>query len=131
MELTALIGTTHTESWTVTHDRLASSMKSGLVEVFATPCMIALMEAACAALVQPHLPDGVTTVGTLVNVTHLAPTPEGAAVRATVELTETDGRRFAFRVQAWDEAGLIGEGAHERCSVKMERFAEKAAARRG
>jgi fluoroacetyl-CoA thioesterase len=123
------IGRKHTEQWTVTHDRLACSLKSGTVEVFATPFMIALMEYTCLSLVQPGLPEGITTVGTRVDVSHTAPTPEGAAVTAEAELLETDGRRFLFRVTARDEAGVIGEGTHERCSVKIESFQKKAAAR--
>lgn len=123
------IGRKHTEEWTVTHDRLACSLKSGTVEVFATPFMIALMEYACLSLVQPGLPEGITTVGTRVDISHVAPTPEGAAVTAEAELLETDGRRFLFKVTARDEAGIIGEGTHERCTIKTESFQKKAAAR--
>ena len=100
------------------------------MDVFATPYMIALMEYTSLALVQPFLPEGITTVGTSVNVRHLCPTPEGATVRAEAEIVEADDRRFLFKVSVWDEAGLIGEGTHERCTVKRDRFAEKAAARR-
>ena len=124
------IGKTHTEEWTVTRDLLASSLKSGPVDVFATPYMIALMEHASMELVQPGLPDGVTTVGTLVNVTHVRPTLLDMTVRAVTTLTETDGRRFVFRVEAYDDAGLIGEGLHELCSVKRDKFMANAAARR-
>lgn len=125
-----LIGKKGTQEWTVTRDRLASSLKSGTVDVFATPYMIALMEYTALALVQPFLPEGITTVGTSVNVRHLCPTPEGAIVRAEAEILEADDRRFLFKVCVWDEVGLIGEGTHERCTVKRDRFAEKAAARR-
>lgn len=125
------VGQTGTQSWVVTPDRLASAMKSGTIAVFATPCMVALMEYTASRLVQPMLPDGITTVGTSINVTHVNPTPLGATVRAEAEILETDGRRFVFRVTAWDESGLIGEGTHERCTVKPERLEEKAAARRG
>lgn len=118
------------QEWTVTKELLASSMKSGTVNVFATPYMIALMEYTAMTLVQPFLPEGITTVGTAVNVQHLCPTPEGAAVRAEAEILESDERRFLFRVSVWDEAGLIGEGTHERCTVKKTRFEEKAAARK-
>lgn len=119
------IGRKHTEQWTVTRDRLACSLKSGTVEVFATPFMIALMEYACLRLVQPGLPEGIATVGTRVEVSHVAATPEGAAVTAEAELLETDGRRFFFRVRAWDEAGLIGEGTHERRTIKTESFQKR------
>ena len=102
----------------------------GTADVFATPFMIALMEYAALTLVQPHLPEGIITLGTMVNITHTSPTLEGMTVRAQAELLETDGRRFLFRVTAWDDAGLIGEGTHERHTVKTDRFLEKAAARR-
>ena len=125
-----LIGTTHSEEWTVTRELLASSLKSGTVDVFATPCMIALMEYACMMLLQPALPEDITTVGTMVNVTHLNPTLEGMKVCAEAKLIESDGRRFLFQVIASDDVGVIGEGTHERCSVKRDRFAEKAEARR-
>lgn len=124
------IGTRHTETLTVGKSQLASSLKSGTVDVFATPFMIALMEYAAMQLIAPALPEGVTTVGTLVNITHTAPTLEGTRVRAEAELVESDGRRFVFRVTAFDEAGVIGEGIHERCSVKRDRFLQKAAERR-
>ncbi len=124
------IGTRHTETLTVGKSQLASSLKSGTVDVFATPFMIALMEYAAMQLIAPALPEGVTTVGTLVNITHTAPTLEGTRVRAEAELVESDGRRFVFRVTAYDEAGVIGEGIHERCSVKRDRFLQKAAERR-
>lgn len=125
-----LEGQTHTENWTVTPDRLASHMASGTLDVFATPCMVALMEYTCMQLLAPHLPEGITTVGTAVNISHVNPTPLGARVRAQAQLTETDGRRFVFRVAAYDEEGLIGEGTHERFSVKAGRFQEKANARK-
>lgn len=124
------IGTRHTETLTVGKSQLASSLKSGTVDVFATPFMIALMEYAAMQLIAPALPEGVTTVGTLVNITHTAPTLEGTRVHAEAELVESDGRRFVFRVTAFDEAGVIGEGIHERCSVKRDRFLQKAAERR-
>lgn len=123
------IGKKHTEQWTVTHDRLACSLKSGTVEVFATPFMIALMEYTCLSMVQPGLQEGITTVGTKVDVSHVAATPEGATVTAEAELLECDGRRFLFKVRAWDEAGVIGEGTHERCTIKTESFQKKALTR--
>ena len=125
-----VIGKKGVQEWTVTKELLASSMKSGTVDVFATPYMIALMEYTAMTLVQPLLPEGITTVGTLVDVRHLSPTPAGARVRAEAEIIEADDRRYRFRVSAWDEAGLIGEGFHECCTVKKARFEEKAAARK-
>jgi predicted thioesterase len=87
------------------------------------------MEYTALMLAQSFLDDGITTVGTAVNITHQNPTPEGAVVRAEAEIIETDGRRFLFKVTAWDQAGIIGEGTHERFTVKRDRLQEKAAAR--
>ena len=122
----ALIGSTNREEWTVTEDRLACSLKSGAVRVFATPYMAALMEYAALRLVQPHLPQGITTVGTRLDIRHESATPEGMRVWAEATLTETDGRRFLFEITAYDEIGVIGRGTHERCSVRQASFEEKA-----
>ena len=113
---------------TVTGDKLASRVGSGLVNVFATPMMIAAIEETAAGSVQPELEEGCTTVGTLVNVSHVAATPEGMKVTVETELTgiSGNGRMLTFHVEARDEAGLIGEGTHERAVVKKERFEEKA-----
>lgn len=124
------IGKKGTQQWTVTNEMLASSMKSGTVNVLATPYMIALMEYTAMTLIQPALPDGITTVGTVVNIKHLSPTPEGSVIRAEAELTETDGRRFVFKITVFDEAGIIGEGIHERHSIKRDSFEKKAALRK-
>src|SRR5215472_7353025 len=91
----------------------ASAFGAGGVHVLGTPVMIGLMENAAWRLVQPELEPGETTVGTLVNVRHLAATPVGRAVTATAELIEIDGRRLVFRVTARDDKQLIGEGVHE------------------
>lgn len=107
----------------------AEALKSGLLPVFATPMMVALMEDAAAKSVQPHLIEGQTTVGTLVNVKHLGATPEGMEVRAESELIEVDGRRLVFDVRAYDESGLVGEGKHERFIIDAERFMEKTRAK--
>jgi predicted thioesterase len=100
----------------------AAAFGAGGVKVLGTPVMIGLMENAAWRLAQPHLNDGETTVGTLVSVRHLAATPIGKQVTATVELIEIDGRRLVFRVTARDDKQLIGEGTHERSRVLLERF---------
>ena len=107
----------------------AEAMKSGLLPVFATPMMVAIMEDAAAKSVQPHLKEGQTTVGTLVSVKHLSATPEGMEVRAESELVEVDNRRLVFDVRAYDEKGQIGEGKHERFIIDAERFMEKTRAK--
>lgn len=100
----------------------AAAFGAGGVRVFGTPVMIGLMENAAWQLVQPELPAGESTVGTLVNVRHLAATPVGGHVIATAELIEIDGRRLVFKVSARDDTQLIGEGIHERFRIVLERF---------
>ncbi|HEU4784401.1 MAG TPA: thioesterase family protein [Ktedonobacterales bacterium] len=100
----------------------AAAFGAGGVLVLGTPVMIGLMENAAWQLVQPELPEGESTVGTLVNVRHLAATPMGGHVVATAELIEIDDRRLVFRVSARDDTQLIGEGTHERFRIVLERF---------
>jgi predicted thioesterase len=110
---------------TVTAENTADSWGSGGLPVYATPSMIALMEGASVVAVDPSLPAGFSTVGTELNVKHLAATPPGGIVRAVGELLEVDGRRLLFRVEAWDGAGKIGEGTHGRFVVENEKFLKK------
>ena len=95
--------------------------------------MIAAIENTAAASVAPYLEEGKTTVGTLVNVTHVAATPLGMTVRIETELTDiaVNGKILTFRVAAYDEVGLIGEGTHQRAVVDRTRFEAKAAAKKG
>jgi predicted thioesterase len=115
----------------VSATQLASALGSGAVEVFATPAMIALMEGAAVRAVQPALPPGATSVGTRVDVRHLAATPAGVEVRARAELVEVDGRRLVFRVECFDPHEKIGEGTHERAIVDPERLVARARAKAG
>lgn len=124
------IGIRGEASLVVDGSNTAQAMKSGLLPVFATPMMVALMEDAAAKSVQPYLENGQTTVGTLVNVKHLSATPEGMAVRAQSELLEIDGRRLVFSVSAFDPSGPIGEGMHERFIIDAARFMEKTKAKK-
>lgn len=110
----------------VEEDNLASSMKSGLLPVFATPCMVALMEETAWRSVEPYMEEGCGTVGTSVNIKHLAATPLGMKVYCESELTEVDGRRLVFDVKVYDEEGIIGEGSHERFIINNEKFTAKA-----
>ena len=100
----------------------AKTMGSGTLDVFATPAMIALMEKTAWKSVAPYLEEGCGTVGTLLNVTHDAPTPLGMKVWCESELTEIDGRRLVFSVAAFDETGKIGGGSHERFIVPNEKY---------
>lgn len=110
---------------TVMPEMSAARVGSGLVEVFATPMMVALIEQTCLESVLPHLEDGQGTVGTLVNVSHVAATPIGMRVWCESELVEVDRRRLVFSVKAYDECGLIGEGTHERFVIDTTKFMEK------
>ena len=110
---------------TVTAEMSAARVGSGLVDVFATPMMIALVEKTCNESVLPHLDEGQGTVGTLVNVTHSAATPVGMRVWCDSELVEVDRRRLVFSVKAYDECGLIGEGRHERFVIDSAKFQAK------
>lgn len=115
---------------TVSEKNVASRIGSGVVEVFATPCLIGLMEEAAQTSVAPFLDEGMTTVGTKLNVSHDAATPIGMKVRAESELTEIDGRRLVFSVKAYDDCGLVGQGEHERFIIKLDRFMEKVNAKK-
>ncbi|MDD3243910.1 MAG: hotdog domain-containing protein [Eubacteriales bacterium] len=117
--------TGHSEE-TVSQALTARAMGSGALEVFATPAMAALMEKAACAALEGTLPEGITTVGTYLEVNHTAATPLGMRVWADAQLTETDGRNYCFSIVAYDEAGEIGRAAHRRASVKAQRFLEKA-----
>ena len=110
---------------TVTPEMSAARVGSGLVDVFATPMLVALVEQTCYESVLPHLDEGQGTVGTLVNVSHLSATPIGMRVWCESELTEVDRRRLVFSVKAYDDCGLIGEGTHERFVIDTAKFMEK------
>lgn len=109
----------------------ADAVGSGLVPVFATPYMIALMENAAVNAVQEALEEGQGTVGTRLDVTHDAATPVGMKVWAEAELTAVEGKKLIFAVKAFDEAGPIGGGTHERFIITVERFLSKAQAKKG
>ena len=110
---------------TVTMELTASHIGSGTVRVFATPMMVALMERTCRICVKPYIEDGQETVGTRVDVSHLAATPVGMKVWCECELIEVDGRRLVFKVSAFNEKGLIGEGTHERFIIDVLKFQAK------
>jgi fluoroacetyl-CoA thioesterase len=112
-------------------EHTARSLGSGGVDVLATPMLVALMEGAAKDTVQPGLPEGWTTVGTRVDICHLAATPVGMKVSAKATLSEVDGRRLVFTVEAHDDHEKIGEGSHERFIVSTERFENKARSKAG
>lgn len=118
-------GLTSSQSQRVTRERTAAAVGSGLLPVYATPAMIALMEKTASESVAPFLAAGETSVGTAIEVKHLAATPEGAAVRCQSVLTAIDGHRLTFEISVFDEVELVGTATHQRFIVTTERFLKK------
>lgn len=106
--------------------KLAVNVGSGTLRVLSTPSVAVLMEKAAFEMVQPSLPEGITTVGTMISIEHISATPFNGVFRAAAVLTDISDRKYCFELEAYDEAGLIAKGRHERVSVKSERFVEKA-----
>jgi fluoroacetyl-CoA thioesterase len=126
------VGATAEVGGTVGPDRTAHAMGNRGVHVFATPFLIGLLEDAAAAVLRPHLPTGAGTVGTMVEMKHLAATPVGMTVRAKATLLEQDGKRYLFAVEAWDQKDKIAEGRHERFLVPdIEKFLARAMRKSG
>ena len=118
-------GLSSQSSVTVSAGNTAAAMGSGDLDVFATPAMVALMENAAMKAVTDALPEGSTTVGAEMNVTHIKPSGLGAEIVATAVLTGVEGRKLTFNVGARDAEGMIGEGIHIRYAVDRRRFMEK------
>ena len=114
---------------TVDESNVASSVGSGLLDVFSTPSMIALMEKAAKDSVDPYLEEGQGSVGIRLEVDHLAATPLGQKVWAESELIEIDGRVLTFKEIVYSEKEKIGQGIHKRCIISNERFLAKMKAR--
>ena len=110
----------------VEREDTAAEVGSGSLMVYATPCMVALMEGAACEAIADCLPETKTSVGTELNVSHLSATPVGLEVRAEAEVTAVEGNTITFRVTAFDEAGKIGEGTHKRVIVSSQRFLDRA-----
>ena len=121
-----LIGSTLALSCTVTEDKLACTMKSGELPVFATPAMAALMEETSAKLLGQFLDEGETSVGTALNLRHTAATPLGLTVTAQATITAVDRRKVSFSVVVRDSAEEIGRAEHDRFVVQAEKFLNKA-----
>ena len=109
----------------VTDKNTAITHGSGSIPVFATPAMIALIENAALTSVAAYLPEGSTTVGIRITSSHIAATPLGMEVTAKTELTEINGKRLVFTVEAYDGVEKIGEGVHERFIINIEKFMNK------
>ncbi|TEB08971.1 thioesterase family protein [Pelotomaculum propionicicum] len=110
----------------VTDLNTAVAYGNTVVNVYASPAMIGLMEKAALTSVLPYLGEGMTTVGTRFEVKHLAATPVGLSVTARSTLVEIEGKRLLFEVEAWDDTEQIGKGIHERFIVKLEGFLKRA-----
>ncbi len=115
------------ENKTVPYTYPESPIIAAMPKVFATGFMIVLMEWTCAQLMAPHLDEGEGSLGTHVDVSHLAATPPGLNVKVDAEIVEVRGRKIVFKVRAHDGMDLIGEGRHERVVVAWERFNAKVA----
>lgn len=127
MEIT--VGMRGEVSTLVEREDTALEVGSGSLLVYATPCMVALMEgAACEAIAQA-LPETQTTVGTLLNLEHISATPVGLEVRSEAEVTAVEGKCITFSVKAFDESGEIGHGTHQRVIVTSQKFLDRAYAK--
>lgn len=124
MEIT--VGMKGEVSTLVEREDTAKEVGSGSLLVYATPCMVALMEGAACEAIEAALDDTKTTVGTELNIQHLSATPVGLEVRAEAIVTAVEGKVITFEVKAYDEAGEIGKGTHKRVLVPTQKFLEKA-----
>ncbi len=118
-------GLTYTSHTTVTTTNTALALGSGDMEVFATPALVALMENAAMNAVKESLPEGCTTVGAMIQTSHIKPSRMGEEISATAVLEEVDGRKLTFRIHASDSKGSIGEGTHILYIVDRARFLSK------
>lgn len=119
------VGLKGTVSTTVEREDTALEIGSGDLLVYATPCMVALMEGAACEAISGLLPDEKTSVGIELAISHCAATPVGMDVRAEAEVIAVDGSIISFKVTAFDEAGIIGEGSHKRAIITTQRFLDK------
>lgn len=123
MEIT--VGMKGEVSTLVEKEDTAAQVGSGSLLVYATPCMVALMEGAACEAIAACMDEDKTSVGTELNISHISATPVGLEVRAEAEVTAVEGKVITFTVTAYDEAGKIGEGTHKRCIVTSQRFLDK------
>lgn len=124
------VGTIGEAAVTVTADNTAERFGNKGAAVFATPLLVALMEQAAIAAVKPYLADGEGSVGTRVEISHLAATPVGMTVRARAELVEIAGKKLTFAVEAFDDREKVGEGRHERYIIDNAKFMARVAAKK-
>ena len=120
-----VVGMKGETSMLVEREDTAAAVGSGLLLVFSTPCMVALMEGAACEAIAEAVSEEKTSVGIELNIAHIAATPVGMEVRAVAEVTAVEKNIITFRVEAFDEAGKIGEGTHKRAVVTAQRFLDK------
>jgi fluoroacetyl-CoA thioesterase len=131
-----ILGTTHMQTLKVDESLVVPAVSehftgfADMPPVFATAFMVGFIEWACIEAIRPHLEPGEHTVGTHVNVSHMAATPVGMNVTAFVELIAAEGRKLVFRVTCRDEKDIIGEGTHERTVINPEKFMARVSAKR-
>ena len=119
------LGMMATATTIVTEENIAKTMKSGDLPVFATPAMCALMEEAAKTAVLPALDEGEGTVGISLGISHDSPSPLGATITATATVTQVDGKKITFAIEASDGTRRIGQGSHERFVIDNEKFLTK------
>ncbi|WP_320053191.1 thioesterase family protein [uncultured Acetobacteroides sp.] len=125
MEFNLPVGLSYTSKKKVTIDDVASRYGSGMIDVFATPALVAIMENAALMAVASYLPEGFNTVGIEISTTHVKATPIGMEVKATARLINVDGKKLTFEIVAEDEEGVIGKGVHSRFIIDTEKFMAK------
>lgn len=125
MEFQLKEGMEYTAEKTVEFKDTAKAFGSGLVEVFATPAMVAFMEFTSHSGIAPMLPDGFSSVGIEIHTTHLKATPLGMKVNCHSKLTRVDGKKLYFKVSAYDEEGIIGDGIHVRYIIEVQKFMDR------
>ena len=119
------VGLVGEQTTTVAENLIATTFGSGSLPVYATPALIALMEAASVAAINHLLSSDQTSVGTFISVKHLTASALGQTIHARAEVTEINDRQVTFTLQAWDSKQLIGEGTHTRFIVDIERFMKR------
>jgi predicted thioesterase len=124
-----VVGMKGEASTLVEREDTAAEVGSGSLLVYATPCMVALMEGAACEAIAEALGEDQSSVGISLNIEHLSATPVGLEVRAEAEVTAVEGKIVTFSLVAYDEAGKIGEGTHKRCVISAQRFLDKAYAK--
>lgn len=123
MEIT--VGMKATVTTQVEREDTAAEICSGSLLVYATPCMVALMEGAACEALEGAIPEGKSSVGISLDISHISATPVGMEVRAEAEVTAVEGSIITFNVTAYDEAGKIGEGTHKRAIITVQKFLDK------